>query len=367
MILNSPTQWGLHNNGSTGTAGADIKAPEAWDIITGGNSTIVAVVDTGVDYLHEDLATNMWVNIADPINGIDDDTNGFIDDYFGINTTVTPSNGDPMDTQGHGTAMAGIIGAVGNNTTGIAGVNWQTRIMALKFANSGTSYVDNAITFMNYARSQKAKRDLAEGKDTPMVMILGWSQAQKTTYVNSLHDALRIAQDAGVLVVIAAGNDNEDTDIFPNYPSSYNHDVKDFPVVNPNNINLDNIISVGASDQFDNKEATSSYGMATVDLFAPGKNIVTTIPGNKYAQLYGNLLRRGPCGRRLRPPVEPVSRQGLEADQGHGAERCGGWHGTGFSRHLRHRRPLEPGQFPASGHRECPGRLLHLRSDPCSQ
>ena len=127
-----PSQWGLHNNGSTGTAGADIKAPEAWDIITGGNSTIVAVVDTGVDYLHEDLSANMWVNIADPINGTDDDINGFIDDYYGINTTVTPSNGDPMDTQGHGTAMAGVIGAVGNNAKGIAGVNWQTRIMALK-------------------------------------------------------------------------------------------------------------------------------------------------------------------------------------------------------------------------------------------
>ncbi len=273
-----PSQWGLHNTGSTGTAGADIKAPEAWDIITGGNSTIVAVVDTGVDYLHEDLAANMWVNTADPINGLDDDSNGFIDDYYGINTAVTPSNGDPMDTQGHGTCMAGIIGAVGNNTKGIAGVNWQTRIMALKFANSGTSYIDNAITLMSYARSQKAKRDLAEGKSTPMVMVLGWSQAQKTTYVNSLHDALRNAQDAGVLVVIAGGNDNEDTDIIPNYPASYNHDVKDFPVVSTNNVNLDNVISVGASDQFDNKEATSSYGMATVDLFAPGKNIVTTMP-----------------------------------------------------------------------------------------
>ena len=102
-----------------------------------------------------------------------------------------------------------------------------------------------------------------------------------------MHDALRIAQDAGVLVVIAAGNDNEDTDILPNYPSSYNHDVKDFPVVNPNNITLDNVISVGASDQFDKKEATSSYGMATVDLFAPGKNIVTTIPGNKYSSYTG--------------------------------------------------------------------------------
>ena len=112
---------------------------------------------------------------------------------------MTPSNGDPMDTLGHGTAMAGVIGAVGNNAKGIVGVNWQTRIMALKFANSGTSYIDNAVTLMTYARGQKAKRDLAEGKNTPMVMVLGWSQYQKTTYLNSMHDALRNAQDAGVL------------------------------------------------------------------------------------------------------------------------------------------------------------------------
>jgi subtilisin family serine protease len=297
-------QWGLHNTGSTGTPGADIKAPEAWDIITGGNSAIVAVIDTGVDYLHEDfylnpgvtpldiLTSNFWVNKGEWVgfpapfapNFFDDDENNFVDDYFGINTTVTPSTGDPMDTTGHGTAMAGIIGAVGNNFViiegvkkfiGMAGVNWQTRIMALKcMTTSGT--VENAITCINYALSQREK----ESPVPPMVLTLGWSQSPTYSYSNGLHDALRMAQDAGVLVVAAAGNNKEDNDIFPNYPSSYNHDPKDFPVVS--NITADNIISVGASDQFDQKETNSSYGMATVDLFAPGKNIVCTLPGNKY-------------------------------------------------------------------------------------
>jgi subtilisin family serine protease len=304
-----------------------IMAPQAWDIIypgnvvpPGSNNTIVAVIDTGVDYLHEDFyvtldnppiyrytlpaevpalyfpgdpsASTFWVNRGEEVdnpyldvlpvpkvfirNRIDDDGNNFVDDYFGIDTSVTPSTGDPMDPPpvnggGHGTAMAGIIGAVGNNGRGMTGVNWQTRIMALRFANSGGGTVDNAITCINYAL---AKRGIApNGNPTPLVITLGWKQ-QTNTYYNSLHDALRIAQDAGVLVVAAAGNDNEDNDIIPNFPSSYNHDIKDFPVVS--NIAADNIISVGGSDQFDHKETNSSYGMATVDLFSPGKDIVCT-------------------------------------------------------------------------------------------
>ena len=207
----------------------------------------------------------------------DGDANNFVDDYFGINTIVTPSTGDPMDTSGHGTAIAGIIGAVGNNGTGMAGVNWKTRIMALKCMTT-TGNVDNAITCINYALANRGT--MPDGKPTPLVITLCWSQSPNYEYVNSLHDALRIAQDKGALVVAAAGNDDTDNDIFPNYPSSYNHDVKDFPVVS--NISADNVISVGASDQFDKKEAKSSYGMATVDLFAPGKDIVCTLPGNKY-------------------------------------------------------------------------------------
>ena len=313
-----------------------IKAPEAWDIVypgnvvpPGSNNTIVAVVDTGVDYLHEDfyltidnppvrqytippdaplyfpgdpLTSNLWVNRGDGVithgeevenpytypppipqvpwvfirNNIDNDGNNFVDDYFGINTAVSPSTGDPMDPSpsngGHGTAMAGIIGAVGNNSTGMAGVSWQARIMSLRFGNASSGTVDNAITCISYARTKRGTT--ANGKPTPLVITLGWKQATND-YYNSLHDALRIAQDDGALVVAAAGNDKEDNDIFPNYPSSYNHDVQDYSA--SSNITADNVISVGGSDQFDKKETNSSYGMATVDLFAPGKDIVCTI------------------------------------------------------------------------------------------
>jgi N-acetylneuraminic acid mutarotase len=226
----------------------------------------------------------MWVNAGEiPGNNIDDDFNHFVDDYYGINTAVTPSTSDPKDTTGHGTAMAGIVGAAGNNGIGMAGVNWQPQIMALKcMTTSGT--VENAITTINYALSKRGK--LPNGEPTPLVMTLGWSQSPSYSYSNGLHDALRVAQEDGALVVAAAGNNNEDNDIFPNFPSSYNHDIKDFASpgvpVNPASVTLDNIISVGASDQFDQKETSSSYGLATVDLFAPGKNIVCTLPGNKY-------------------------------------------------------------------------------------
>jgi N-acetylneuraminic acid mutarotase len=303
-----------------------IMAPEAWELVYPGNvippgskNTIVAVIDTGVDYLHEDfyvtlndppvhrytlpadpalyfpgdpLTSNFWLNhgeeVTDPYNptgpkvfiknNVDDDDNHFVDDYFGINTYVSPTSGDPMDpppsSGGHGSAMAGIIGAVGNNGRGMTGVNWQTRIMALRFANASGGTVENAITCINYALSQHSK----EG--APMVLTLGWSQNPSYKWDNSLHDALRIAQDSGVLVVAAAGNNNEDNDIFPNYPSSYNHDPQDFPAMA--SITPDNIISVGGSDQFDKRVTVSStvgssYGMATVDLFAPGKDIVCTI------------------------------------------------------------------------------------------
>ncbi|MBU4231112.1 MAG: S8 family serine peptidase [Proteobacteria bacterium] len=326
-----PDQWGLNNTSTS----ADIKALEAWDIVypgnivpPGSNKTIVAVIDTGVDYLHQDfydtldlpspfrrytdtvpplyfpgdpLKSNLWVNRGEEVeniyfvpdvgkvffrNGIDDDDNHFVDDYFGINVTVTPSTGDPMDTHGHGTAMAGIIGAVGNNARCIAGVNWQTRIMALKAMTGTSGNVDMAITCINYALSQRAN----ETPTPPMVLTLGWSQSSASTYSSPLHDALRIAQNSGVLVVAAAGNNNEDNDIFPNYPSSFNHDPKDFPTVD--SITLDNIITVGASDQFDQKETNSCYGLATVDLFAPGKDIYSTtdsstVPSNKYSTSTG--------------------------------------------------------------------------------
>lgn len=257
-------QWGLDN----AAAETDINAPEAWGAYrTDGSDTVVALIDSGVEYNHPDLAANIWINQAELNNrpGLDDDSNNWVDDIYGINTTVTPSNVNPMDDYGHGTGLAGVIGAVGNNGLGVCGVNWTARIMALKFLDKyGTGTVEGAITCINYALVKKAYPEYPIPR---MVMILAWKQ-NPATFSNGLYDAIRIAQEAGVLMVSAAGNDDIDSDFFPNYPGAYN---------------LPNIINVGGSDNGDRrigyvdlKVKGSNYGIAAVDLFAPGKAVFST-------------------------------------------------------------------------------------------
>ena len=149
--------WGLENLGQTGGAlDVDIDAPEAWDVTT-GDHTLVAVIDTGVDYTHEDLAGNMWVNAGEvPGDGIDNDGNGFVDDVHGYD--FVNNDGDPMDDQGHGTHVAGTIGAVGNNGVGIVGVNWNAQILAVKFLDaSGSGTNADAVRAINYATQMGAR------------------------------------------------------------------------------------------------------------------------------------------------------------------------------------------------------------------
>jgi len=256
--------WGMHNTGqSGGTVDADIDAPEAWDISTGSSDIIVAVIDTGVDYTHSDLAANMWVNQLEfsGTPGVDDDGNGFVDDIYGYD--FCNNDGNPMDDHYHGTHCAGTIGAVGNNGTGVAGVCWNVKIMALKFLDSsGSGYTSDAIESVQYSVLMGAN-----------VSSNSWGGGGG--YNQGLKDAIDAAGAAGMLFVAAAGNDNSNNDTIPFYPSNY---------TSPS------LIAVMATDRNDNKSSFSNYGLVSVDLGAPGSSILSCKPGNQYQYLNGTSM-----------------------------------------------------------------------------
>jgi len=260
--------WGLHNTGqSGGTVDADIDAPEAWDIHTGSGNVVVGVVDTGVDYNHPDLAANMWVNPGEIAgNGIDDDNNGYIDDIHGWD--FVNEDNDPFDDRGHGTHVAGTIAAVGNNNVGVVGVNWNAKIMALKFLGAnGKGGTADAIDAINYAAMMK--RDYGVNV---VVTNHSWGGGGFSSF---LRDAMAASATQNILFVAAAGNDASDTDIVPHYPSSYD---------------LDSVISVAATNRNDDRASFSNFGNVTVDLGAPGQTILSTTPNNTYSNYNGTSM-----------------------------------------------------------------------------
>jgi len=245
--------WGLNNTGQTGgTADADIDAPEAWDILAGG-AVLVAVVDTGVDYTHPDLAANIWTNPGEIAgNGIDDDGNGYVDDVHGYNFVY--DIGAPDDEYGHGTHCAGTIGAVGDNGLGVVGVCWNVRLMALKFLDAwgwGTSA--DAVRAIEYGVRMGAR-----------VLSGSWGGLPESA---ALRDAIEVAGLHDVLYVAAAGNYASDNDAWPVFPASYD---------------LDNVVAVAATDRHDELASFSCWGAASVDLAAPGVEVLSTVPGDHY-------------------------------------------------------------------------------------
>ena len=271
LIPNDPRfaeLWGMHNTGQNGgTPGADIDAPEAWDAQTGSANVVVGVIDTGIDYTHEDLRDNLWTNQAE-LNGtpgVDDDGDGIIDDIYGArwtDGTGLPTSGDPMDGHSHGTHVSGTIGAVGNNAVGVVGVNHTVRLMALKFLdNSGSGWTADAVAALQYAVDKGAN-----------LTSNSWGGGG---YSQALKDAIDAAGAAGQLFVVAAGNDSADNDSSPHYPSSY-----DSP----------NLISVAASTRTDDMSYFSNYGLTSVDLAAPGSDILSSVPGNSYAVYSGTSM-----------------------------------------------------------------------------
>ncbi len=254
--------WAMNNSGQTGGGfDADIDAAEAWDKATGTGQTVVAVIDTGVDYTHPDLKDNIWTNTREIAgNGRDDDGNGYVDDIRGWDFFNNDAN--PMDDNGHGTHVSGTIGAVGNNSIGVAGVNWRTKIMPLKFlGGDGSGYLSGAIDAVNYAVANGARLSNNSWGGGPYDATLG--------------KAISNAAAKGHIFVAAAGNDSQNNDTTTSYPSGYNYD---------------NIVAVAATDHLDNLAYFSNYGVNTVDIAAPGVNILSTLPGNTYGSYSGTSM-----------------------------------------------------------------------------
>ena len=250
--------WGLSNNGSQGgLLNADINIEPAWALGT-ATSIVTAVIDTGVDYTHPDLASNIWTNTDEVAgNGIDDDGNGFVDDVRGWDFVNNDS--DPMDDNGHGTHVAGTIGAVGNNGIGVTGVAWTASIMPLKFLDqSGSGSLSDAIKAIQYARVNGAK-----------IINASWGGGG---FSSALQSAISQFITSGGLFVAAAGNEATNNDVTPSYPANYQ-----------------GVISVGASTRTDTRASFSNYG-TSVDVFAPGQSILSTLPGNRYGSLSGTSM-----------------------------------------------------------------------------
>lgn len=244
-------QWALSNSGQNGgKANADVAALKAWQKNRGSEDVVVAVLDTGVDYTHSDLISNMWVR-PEGLAAYTDTELGTFNDKFGFNAVDNLS--DPMDDNGHGTHCAGVIGAEGNNEIGIAGINWNVQIMPLKFlGRGGFGTTKDAIEAINYAVDRKKK-----GVNV-RVISASWGSTQ---YSKALEDAIRAAGDEGILFVAAAGNNAGDNDKRPHYPSNYD---------------LPNVISVAALDSSDLLASFSNFGAKSVHVAAPGKEIVST-------------------------------------------------------------------------------------------
>jgi thermitase len=251
LAYSSPDKaWGLRS----------INVNQAWQVTKGSRDIIVAVIDTGVDVNHPSLRDNIWKNPKEiPNNGIDDDDNGYIDDVHGWN--FVNHNSDVSDSHGHGTHIAGIIGATGNNKVGVVGVAPNVSIMVLKYFNpkgTGISNILSTVKSIQYAIQMGAH-------------IINYSSGGFQP--NRLEKkAIQEAHEKGLLFIAAAGNEATNTDNKPYYPADYA---------------IKNIVSVTAYNKFQQILPTSNFGIKTVDIAAPGKNILSTFPNNRFGYMSG--------------------------------------------------------------------------------
>ena len=245
-----------------------ISAPQAWDITQGDQSVVVGVIDTGVDINHQDLKDNIWTNPNEvPNDNLDNDGNGFVDDANGWDFANNDKTVYDSFNDGHGTHVAGTIGARGNNAIGVVGVNWRVSIMSLKvLGENGSGSSSNFIRSYNYAKMMKERgvnlRVLNNSYGGP-----GKSQAAL--------DAIGQLNQAGILFVAAAGNSATDNFNIPEYPSGYN---------------VPNILAVASTNSFDDISNFSNFGARVVSMGAPGSSILSTVPNNSYARFNGTSM-----------------------------------------------------------------------------
>jgi thermitase len=261
--------WGIKNlgqtdsSGSPGVIGIDIEAEKAWDIETGSDKVIVAVIDTGIDYNHPDLKENMWTNNLE-LNGkpnVDDDNNGFVDDVYGYSFAEAGIS-DPMDDHGHGSHCAGTIGGVGDDGKGIVGVAWKTKLMAVKFLSaSGSGSLEGAIESIDYATKMGAH-----------ILSNSWGGGG---FSQALKESIERSHQAGAVFVAAAGNDGESNDEYEHFPSNYE---------------VPNVISVAAIDNKGRMANFTNWGKKTVHVAAPGVNIFSSLPNSNYASWSGTSM-----------------------------------------------------------------------------
>lgn len=267
--------WGLHNvgqliNGFPGLAGADIHATSAWDLSFGSTSNVVAIIDTGIDYTHPDLAANVWSAPTDFTVNVSGSPVTCAAGTHGFNAITRTCN--PMDDHHHGTHVSGTIGAVGNNGIGVVGVNWTARLMGIKFLDAqGSGSTADAIAAVEFAIAVK-QAFAATAEANVRILSNSWGEGD---FSQALLGQVSAANDANMLVVAGAGNNGFDNDILPFYPASFA---------------APNVISVAATDNTDEVAWFSNYGASSVHLGAPGVDILSTTPGDTYEFLSGTSM-----------------------------------------------------------------------------
>ncbi len=257
-------QWNMENTGGDvgpfpGLIGADIQAEDGWDLFTGNAEFVIAVIDSGVQLDHPDLECNIWVNDGETLDGTDTDENGYRDDIRGWDFVMRDNH--PDDPEGHGTHVAGIIGAIGDNGMGVAGVNWNCKLMPLRFIGSGRGLISDAIAALEYAVLKGVR-----------VSCNSWGDDD---YSQALEDAIFEAGERDHIFVTSAGNRQKNIDVEPVYPAS---------------LNLENIITVASVDHRDELAPKSNWGEVSVDIAAPGVYVLSTSNDSDYQVLSGTSM-----------------------------------------------------------------------------